>query len=355
MKLNIRLWIQVKDYNMQKKFFTIGKIPGYNNNISSKMPYEDRLLPSMAFIDLTPRTLKFNKDSWKKPKTFINDVLTYSEKDHPMIYFNKVMKKHKKYLDSYNPSAKYDGIRFVATIDSAINNSISHNYDSNILDTALGGIKEAALSAMGGKAAAHGKKAIDILSNMSQALKMMDGNQYNGDAAGATASGFLDAFAGHRVHMPRMWTSSSVQDALQLSVKLTSPSGDPKSIKRYIIEPLVIIFIMSSPLTLTGTDLTMPFIYEVDAHGMGHYKLAGITNINFDRGGTDVDFNIYQQPLTVNVRLSIMPLANDAVTSLGKTDFYSNAWFQTPESIFNSMKPKKDFAKSYEKFYKKKE
>ena len=340
---------------MAKKFFTIGKVPGYNKNISSKFPYEDKLLPSMAFIDLVPRTLIFNKGAYKHPKTFINDVLQYADSDHPMKYFNKVMEDHKIYLDSYNPQAKYDGIRFIATIDSAINNSISHNYDSNILDSAFDTVKDTVVKTLEATTKKNISSALDIMTNLSHATKMLTGNQYDANAKGSVASGILDALSGHRVHMPKMWTGSSVQDALQLSVKLTSPSGDPKSIKRYIIEPLVLIFIMSSPLTITGTDLTMPFIYEVDAHGMGHYKLAGITNINFDRGGTDVDFNIYQQPLTVNVRISIMPLANDAVTALGKPDFYNSAWFQTPDSIYNSLAPKEDFAKTYEKFYKKKE
>ncbi len=338
---------------MTKKFFTIGKIPGYNNKINSNFNYDDRLLPAVTFVDLIPRTIVFNKNAYKHPKTFINDVLTYAENDHPMKYFNQVMERHKEYLDSYNPKAKYDGIRFLATVDSAINNSISHNYDSNIMDTALGGIKDAILSAIKASTKKDIGSLVDMGTNLNHALKMLSGNQYNADMQGSTMSGIIDAFAGHRIHMPKMWSSSSVQDILQLSVKLTSPSGDQKSIKRFIIEPLVIIFIMSSPLTLTGTDVTMPFIYEVKAHGMGHYKLAGISNINFDRGGTDVDFNIYQQPLTVNVRLTLIPLANDAVTALGEPTFYDRAWFQTPETIYKSLAPNQNIAQTYQNSYKK--
>jgi len=336
---------------MPKKFFTIGKVPGYNKLINKKIPYEDKLLPHLTFVDLIPRTLEFRKDAIKDPKTFVNNVLTYVDADHPMKYFNKVMENHLQYLDSYNPAAKYDGIRLVATVDSAINNSIVHNYEANLLDRALDGagnmVKDVADKFTNGAASTVTKNA----ANLNSILKMLSGEQYNGDRSWSDVSGFIDAFSGYRIHMPKMWTSSNVQDILQLSVKLTSPSGDPKSIKRYIIEPLIIIFIMSSPLSITGTDLGMPFIYEVDAHGMGHYKLAGITNINFDRGGTDVDFNIYQQPLTVNVRIALTPLASDALTALKDTSFYKDAWFQTPETIARSLEPKKDIADVVTKIY----
>jgi len=334
---------------MSKKFFTIGKVPGYNKLINKKIPYEDKLLPHLTFVDLIPRTLVFNKGALKDPKTFVNNVLTYADADHPMKYFNNVMEKHIQYLDSYNPAAKYDGIRFIATVDSAINNSIIHNYDANLLDRALDSTGNWIANAFGNNIGKIIKKAADV----STILNMLSGSQYDGDRSWADISGFLSSSTGYRIHMPKMWTSSNVQDILQLSVKLTSPSGDPKSIKKYIIEPLIIIFIMSSPLSITGTDLGMPFIYEVDAHGMGHYKLAGITSINFDRGGTDVDFNIYQQPLTVNVRLTLMPLAGDALTALKDTSFYKDAWFQTPDTIARSLEPKKDIAEVVTKIYSK--
>ena len=332
-----------------KKFFVIGKVPGYNKVINKQIPYEDKLLPHLTFVDLIPRTVKFNKGALKDPKTFVNNVLTYAEADHPMKYFNKVMEKHIQYLDSYNPAAKYDGIRFIATVDSAINNGIIHNYDENLLDRALDSAFKHIVNAIGKNV----KQVIEKIADVTAILDMLSGKQYDDERTWADVSGYLNSFKGYRIHMPKMWVNTSVQDILQLSIKLTSPSGDPKSIKRYIIEPLIIIFIMSSPLSITGTDLGMPFIYEVDAHGMGHYKLAGITSINFDRGGTDVDFNIYQQPLTVNVRLTLMPLATDALTALKDTSFYKDAWFQTPDTIARSLEPKKDIAEVVTKIYNK--
>ena len=323
---------------MPKKFFTIGKLPGFNNMINDKISYEDKLLTHVAFVDLIPRTLKINTGAWKDPKTMVNNVLTYVDEGHPMKYFNKIMEINKEYLDSYNTAAKYDGIRFVATVDSAISNSISHTYDSNIIENAMNaGTNVINQLADSNK---YTKMAKDAVVAANKISKLLSGSQYDGNRSFADVSGLIDSMSGHRVHMPKTWHSSSVQDMLQLSVKLTSPSGDQKSIKRHIIEPLIIIFIMSSPLSITGTDIGSPFIYEVDAHGLGHYKLAGITNINFDRGGTDVDFNIYQQPLTVNVRISLQPLATDAVTGMKDTNFYKQAWFQTPDTIARSLAPK---------------
>lgn len=342
---------------MPKKFFVIGKVPGYNKHINKRYSYEDKLLPHMAFVDLYPRTLKLNRGlDIKNPndlKTFVNDVLTYEDEEHPMKWFNKVMSSHSQYLTNYNPSAGYDGIRFIATVDSAINNSISHEYDENILDRSATGIKDFILALADSKTGGKTSTVFNAGVKTASAYKMLSGNQYNGDMDLNDFFGTLDALSGYRIHMPKMWTNTNVQDILQLSIKLTSPSGDPESIKRYIIEPLIIIFIMSSPLSRTGTDLSTPFIYEVDAHGIGHYKLAGITNINFDRGGTDVDFNIYQQPLTVNVRLTLQPLAQDALTALKDPSFYKNAWFQTPESVYKSLLPKNEFANTVKNIYKK--
>jgi len=337
---------------MAKKFFTIGKTPGYNKVINKRFSYEDKLLPHLTFIDLMPRTLKFNKDAINNMNTFVNDVLSYEDAEHPMKYFNKVMEKHKEYLVTYNPDAKYDGIRLIATTDSAISNSISHNYNSNAMDDIMNGTKETIMNmAKQNKYTKIAANALESGAKANEIYEMLSGNQYNGDRSTSEISAILKSMGNHRVHMPRMWDGSNVADILQLSVKLTSPSGDPDSIKQFIIEPLIIMFIMSSPLSLTGTDIGSPFIYEVDAHGLGHYKLSGISNINFDRGGTDVDFNIYQQPLTVNARLTLMPLATDALVQLGQNQFYKDAWFQTPYTLSESLAPKTELVESVTNIY----
>ena len=331
---------------MPKQFFTIGKTPGYNYHINKKRDYNDRLISNLALVDLYPRTIKFNKNlNLSDYGQYIEQILTFVDENHPMKFFDQVMEKHRDYLDSYNPG-RYDGIRLVATVDSAINNSISHNYGSNALDPSISGAK-GMLQQLASKIHPVVGEASKKMTDISRIYDMLSGQQYSADR---DVSAWIQAFSDYRVHLPKMWSGSSVSDILQLSVKLTSPSGDKKSVYRYIVEPMIVLFIMSSPLTVTGTDVSMPFIYEVDAHGIGHYKLAGITNVNFDRGGTDVVFSKYQQPLSVNVRLSLTPLAQDAVTALKDTDkVYKHAWFQTPETIMRSLSPDENAAKMLEK------
>ena len=102
---------------------------------------------------------------------------------------------------------------------------------------------------------------------------------------------------------------------------------------------------MASPTTLKGGSFGPPFMYKVHAKGVAKYTMAGIESISLDKGGTDTQFNIFQQPMTVNVRITVRPLATESEVALENPDsVYNNVWYETPKTIIESMEKQTSLA-----------
>jgi len=60
---------------------------------------------------------------------------------------------------------------------------------------------------------------------------------------------------------------------------------------------------MAAPKTPDGVSFGHPFTLTLNAYGMAYAPLAAIKNITLRRGGSDSSFNIYRQPLTIDVTI----------------------------------------------------
>ena len=324
---------------MASQYYIIGKVPGYNNMIDPHGDYESVKLQNLTIVDFIPVVPRVDVTKIKDINNAINQAIKVPVNSS---YLYNTINKHSQYIKSWKGG--YTGIRMLATADSAINNSTSHTYGDSIVSKLANSMAD-----MFKKANWRGFSIGNVIEGIkkgSQAYNELTGNQYD---ISDTENRATSIAAGHHMHLPNMWENSTTNDILQLSIKLTSPSGDPKSIERYITDPLILLYIMSAPTSVTGMDFGTPFVYQVHAYGQGVYKLAGISNINFDRGGADVKYNIYQQPMTVNVRITVEPLLKDSGVLLDNISKYKDIPYQTPDTIWKSMQPNTDMASKIKK------
>ena len=84
----------------------------------------------------------------------------------------------------------------------------------------------------------------------------------------------------------------------------------------------------SSPVTYNGTSYGFPPLWRIEAEGMQTIPLGGISTISIARGGNDTLFNQWNQPLNVDVRLSIESIIDGFAVGIGpdgsKDNFYGD-------------------------------
>ena len=122
---------------------------------------------------------------------------------------------------------------------------------------------------------------------------------------------------GIQTALPKEWKTSSYSNSLQLMIKLVSPSGHEDDIKEYILKPLMFLILTASPVSSDGINFGYPTIWEVKAEGMMDIQLAGVSALTITRGGNETQFNRYNQPLNVDVRMVLEPLIDNFATLTG--------------------------------------
>lgn len=118
---------------------------------------------------------------------------------------------------------------------------------------------------------------------------------------------------GNKLSLPKIWQNSNYTPSFSVSTKLFSPYGSPKAIKENIIKPLTYLLLMAVPHSDDMVSYGRPFAVTVRAWGNSFLSLAGITSITLQRGGTDSSYNIYKQPLTVNVNIQFGSLVDGMI------------------------------------------
>jgi len=109
---------------------------------------------------------------------------------------------------------------------------------------------------------------------------------------------------GNKIVFPNMWADSGLSKSLTANIKLVAPYGHPKGIKEFIVKPLLYLLILSSARTSDGITYGRPSQLSLNAYGLGHTRLATISNIQLTRGSNSSHWNHYCQPLVVDVNIS---------------------------------------------------
>lgn len=301
--------------------FDIGKPCSFPTMIDPQGRVNRLLQSRMNIVDILPCVWTYTmlKDQFKSVKS--GDITGL----HPYVDFNEAISEFKSTCSVYGLRA-YDGIRIYTTDDTTCTDSISNMYTDNFFQGAVNKMSDAGRAftqflrsvksnaptqlsdAITGKVQEAGvsQKIENVLSDQLGGPNGLDQSTIAGltGTIGSIGEVALRTFVeGRRISLPQIWSSSTYNPSLSCVVKLVSPYGDPKAVKEFIIKPLIYLLILTSPKTIDGISYGQPHTLSVAAYGMGQAPLAGVEDITLRRGGADTSFNLFRQPLTIDVSI----------------------------------------------------
>jgi len=328
-------------------FATIGTLPGYNKNIDPKGNYARKLLSNINKVVLKPvgysidfkgesseflkmltsinsdnsginlGTKDTNKDATSnviyKIGSEANFSMTYNEKGSS-VNTQTALKIWQNILAANQSISTKDfklddvsSLHILAANDSTFTEVLSNNYKPSIIDSSsssglqsfMGSIKNlnSAQQLFTAFDADAGRAIMRTSSSSSDVLNMLSGKAL-----------------GYQTTLPKEWYNSSYQSGLQLLVRLVSPSGHYRDVYNYLLKPLMYMICAASPITYNGVVYGFPPLWKVEAEGLQTIPLAGISALTISRGGNDTIFNQWNQPLNIDVRMSLESIIDGFAT-----------------------------------------
>src|SRR6056297_963106 len=273
----------------------IGKPCKYHHTIDPKHRISDFFRGRMNIIDLIPCHYRID---FSKTTEADND----SSGLVPQIVYPKAMAEFASACKSHGVAVG-SGLRIYTIDDTQASDSISNELKENYFQSGINKLSEI------GSPIRQFMKSVDSSSVgglASEVTKNWEASEFSGqsptiDKAYSMAKDVL--IKGHRVSLPSIWKDSSYSPNLTANIRLASPYGYPDAVKTFVIDPLVQLLIISSPQTTDGVSYGQPFFLTITAHGLSYSPLGVVSNITLRRGGNDTSFNIYRQPLTIDVSL----------------------------------------------------
>ena len=312
------------------KLYVIGR-PCVLPEVADKDRRVTKFLRSkMTVIDLIPCWHKINVQ--KIVKKDMSGII-------PEIDYDKAIHEFSNDCYSYGLKNNYIGIRMYTTDDSTASDSISNNrggknYFQDYADKLYNKVspistftRSVGLSETGALEKSTeflGKAVGNMTSALGGLVGVAEDTQAKIKSVTENVTRMLSdsAIKGYRYSFPSIWNDASYQPNLSSRIRLVSPYGHPDAIRKFIIEPLMYLIILAGPKTSDGIAYGRPWSLTISAYGMSYVPLGSIRNITLNRGGSSTSFNIYRQPLTIDVSIQYDPIVGGFATF--KSDAQNN-------------------------------
>lgn len=295
--------------------FKFGRPCGYHNTVDPHHRVSHYLRTKMNTIDLIPCYYTIGTEFIEEQKKDfdISGLL-------PEIDYNDSIKRFKKQCDSYG-LGEYSGLRLYTTDDTTATDSITNSLTDNFLQQGVNkasqiGKKIGSLAQSVGAAEVGRKVTNQVSDRASEEVNERKGsvaeqtglNQKDGGQIASATNTAKDIamdviLKGHQMSLPQIWDNSDYSPNLSVTTKLVSPYGHPKAINEFVIKPLTYLLILTSSKTRDGVSYGRPFFLTINAYGLSYSPIGLVSNITLRRGGNDTSFNIYKQPLSIDVTL----------------------------------------------------
>jgi len=317
----------------------IGKPCVYHYTIDPDHRISNFFRGRMNVIDLLPCYYKINFSKLTESDTDSSGLV-------PHVVYEKAMNEFSSACESHKVNSG-KGIRIYTLEDTQASDTITTELKENYFQTAVNKLTQA------GSPIREFMKSVDSTSVdglTDEAIK-----SFTGDLSGTSPikqkvySAAKDVIIkGHRVSLPSIWKDSNYSPNITANLRLASPYGHPAAIKTFVIEPLVQLLIMASPQTTDGVSYGQPFFMTITAHGLSYSPIGVISNITLRRGGNDTAFNIYRQPLTIDVLLEFQyAVGGFAHASSGVNGNAETTALPTVGHIMKSLEPARGFGVGY--------
>lgn len=274
------------------ELFKMGRPSTFVENIDPNHRIGNYLRNKMNIIDLIPCDFSISLDKVTNPAEGISGMV-------PKILYDEYIKEYQERCQKYGLEP-FEGLRLYTTDDTTASDSLNNKYSQNIISEAVNKAGSFA------RQIAQGAQSFGANELREKGGEKIEGliERLPAGLQAAAKSAFNVAGLGHRVGLPQVWDDSDYSPNFQTNIKLVSPYGHYNAVKEFIIKPLMYLLILSSARTSDMVSYYRPLTLTIDAYGHSHTPIGYISNITFRRGGNDSSFNIYKQPLTIDISLS---------------------------------------------------
>lgn len=336
------------DSTTQEAFAVIGSLPGYNKNIDPDGKYAKKLLSNINKVVLKPvgysvdfkgmsldmmqmlqavtadktPTTKDTNDVVYKIGSDANFSFTNGEKGakigtlDALTIWKSILTANKTMSGSSGLDENVTSLQILGANDSTFTEVLSNNYKPSIIDS---GSTSTIQEFMGKMKSLNSAQQLFTAFDADAGRAIMRTSSSSSDVLNMLAGKAL----GYQTTLPKEWYNSSYQSGLQLLIRLISPSGHHSDVYKYILKPLMYLICAASPITYNGAVYGFPPLWRVEAEGLQTVPLAGISALTISRGGNDTIFNRWNQPLNVDVRMSLESIIDGFATYAGTdTEYY---------------------------------
>jgi hypothetical protein len=90
---------------------------------------------------------------------------------------------------------------------------------------------------------------------------------------------------GSQLIFPRVWQSSAFTKSVQIQCRFYSPFGHPDAIRKYVINPALVILGFSIPIQDSASTYRYPFLVQLDNPDANATRMGIVSEISIKRGG----------------------------------------------------------------------
>lgn len=199
-------------------------------------------------------------------------------------------------------------VSFVVDWDASTGESFSNSTKESEIASRMNETSRSARSTLFN--IANGNIADNIIANSLETAISGIGSIMSGVAASVGFSGLAMLGGKAFVDIPDFWDSSSTSlPTSDYTIKLRTPYGNPISILQDLLVPTAMWIAAAAPRTTGRNSWTGPFLLKLWQKGRVQHQLAMVSNLSIRRGTGNVGWNIQQQPLGIDLTISIINLS----------------------------------------------
>ncbi|MDD4081910.1 MAG: hypothetical protein PHD05_00850 [Sphaerochaetaceae bacterium] len=300
--------------------FFIGRTCRFSPHIDKQHRFSNYLRNKMSVVDLIPVDYKIDfRKFWEmvQGKTNAPDTKAKEIGNIFTVQYSENIAVFKRICEHHGLDNKYVGLRLYTTDESTANDNIQIDYKDSSFKGIMDPLVEFGQSARDfahSLAGSEFKNFTDDLTGLSVDTAGKLADKFNVNAGlknimeNVAAIGSDIILKGNKMTFPKIWQETTYTNSMSLNIKLISPYGHPAAVKEFIIKPLSYLIILSAPQTLNGVTYGGNIPLTIKAYGMNHTVVGSIRSMTFRRGGSETSFNLFKQPLSIDVSIEFQTL-----------------------------------------------
>jgi hypothetical protein len=214
------------------------------------------------------------------------------------------LKKFYNFNDAFEKQLIGGGLQYFVDKATSITESASNEYGESVLSVtkrASGLVNELRMM-LGTEATAPGEE------DMAAAERVKATEGMVGKIMAGSGDMMQTITSGANLIYPEIWKDSNFTKNYNITMKFSSPYGDPQSIFENVYIPFLSLLALSLPRQFSATGYSMPMVLKMGFPGWFASDMCIVSEVSFKRAEGDDDWAVNGLPLSIEVNLTVKDL-----------------------------------------------